>query len=450
MKVRLIQPSQLNEYGKPKKFKKLFFPNLGLPTIAALTPSGIDVGITVEYVEDVDLEEDADLVGITAQTCQAPRAYQLADEFRKRGRRTIMGGIHASTCPKEALEHFDSVVIGEAENQWAGVLNDVKTGSLQRVYKAGAKPDMSDLVVPRYDLLDYADYVVPPFASTPLIPVQATRGCPHRCDFCSVSEFWGHQVRKKPVVNVVREIEATSPSRVFFSDDNIGADKEYAMQLFKALMPLKLRWACQMSTTIGRHPDLIEAAAESGCHETYIGIESLNEVSLKSIQKGFNRIDEYETLFRRLADVGILAQVSVIFGLDNDTADDLRRMIDILMKWDINYVYIAVLTPFPGTRLYERFANESRITANEWSPYDVTRVVFQPRQMGARELESLVFECFRSYYSTSAILKRAWRFKRQYLRFFPRDNVIEEVFFQFCIKSSVTKSCHPFSLGFEE
>lgn len=449
MKVRLIQPSQLNENGRPKRFRKLFFPNLGLPTIAALTPAGIDVGITIEYMHDVDLDEDVDLVGITAQTCQAPRAYQLAAEFRKRGKRTIMGGIHASACPEEALGHFDSVLIGEAEGLWDKVLSDVAAGGLQRIYQAEVRPGLSVPVVPRYDLLDYSDYVIPPFARTPLIPIQATRGCPHACDFCSVSEFWGHQVRKKPVANVVREIEVIDPSRVFFTDDNIGADPGYARELFGALGPLKKRWACQMSTTIGRQPDLIAAAADAGCHETYMGIESLNPRSLDSIRKGFNRTDEYEVLFRRLADVGILAQVSLIFGLDDDTADDLRRMIDVVMGWDINYVYIAILTPFPGTRLYDRFKRDGRISTADWSPYDVTRVVFNPKLMDAKQLEDLVFECFGKYYSTSSIFRRAWHFRRQYLRYCPRDNVVEETFFQFHIKSSVEKRCHPFSLGFE-
>ncbi len=450
MKIRLIQPAQLKQDGKPTKFNKLFFPNLGLPTLAGITPAGIDIGITIEYVEEINFDEDIDLAAITAQTCQAPRAYQIADEFRKRGKKTILGGIHASVCPEEALRHFDSILIGEAENLWQEVIDDVKSGDIKRIYKTDHKPDLSELIIPRYDLLDYNHYIIPPLARTPLIPIQATRGCPHACDFCSVSAFWGHKIRKKPVENVIEEIETIKPSRIFFSDDNIGADPEYAMSLFSALKPLKIRWACQMSTTIGKHPELIKAAAESGCHETYMGVESLNEASLESIHKGFNKTAEYESLFKRLADVGILAQVSVIFGLDEDTPDELMKMIDKLLSWDINYLYIAILTPFPGTRLYERFEQENRLLDLDWSPYDVTRVVFQPRSMNIDQLENVMWQAYEKYYSAKNILKRAWRFKKQYVRYFPRDNALEELFFQFHIKNSVKQKCHPFSLGLEK
>jgi radical SAM superfamily enzyme YgiQ (UPF0313 family) len=447
MKVRLIQPSQLDERGCPVRFKQLFFPSLTLPTIAALTPDGIDVAITTEYVEEVDFDEDVDLVGITAQTCQAPRAYQIADEFRKRGRRTIMGGIHASACPEEALGHFDSVLIGEAEGLWQQVLADARASNLRRIYQKDVKPDMAELAVPRYDLLDYRHYVVPPLAHTPLIPIQTTRGCPHDCDFCSVSQFWGHKIRKKPVRNVMKEIETIQPSRIFFSDDNIGADPEYATELFSSLKTLKKRWACQMSSQILRHPQLIQLAGEAGCHETLIGLESLAQESLNGISKGFNKVGEFEDLLKRLKDVGILAQVSLIFGLDGDTPDGLRKTIDTILEWDINYIYIALLTPFPATRLHKRLTEEKRITGSDWSAYDVTRVVFQPRNMSGDELLQLVWEMFEKCYTAGRILGRLWRFKREYTLYFPRDNAIEETFFQFHMRNAIRRRSHPFSLG---
>ena len=449
MRIRLIQPAQLDANGNPKRFERLFFPDLTLPTIAGITPSGVDIGITIEYVDDIDFDEKTDLVGITAQTCQAPRAYQIADEFRKRGTKTIIGGIHASICPDEALQHFDSVLIGEAENLWDRVLEDVRAGGLRCKYEASEKPDLTRLVVPRYDLLDYGRYVVPPFARTPLIPIQATRGCPHDCDFCSVSRFWGHRHRKKPVDHVIREIEAIAPSRIFFSDDNIGADAQYAKELFRALKPLKTRWACQMSTRIMEDPELIELAGEAGCHETLLGIESLNEASLSSIHKSFNKVEHYESLLKRLREAGILAQVSVIFGLDEDNTDNLRRTIDTLLRWDANYVYIAILTPFPGTRLYQRFKDQGRLLDTNWSRYDVTDVVYMPRNMTTEDLKDITWEMYEKCYSAGNILQRAWRFKKQYVFFFPRDNMIEEVFFQFHMRNSIKKRCHPFSVGME-
>ena len=421
MKVRLIQPAQLDEKGRPKKYKKLFLPMLTLPTLAALTPDDIDIAITTEYVEDIDWEENVDLVGISAVTCQAPRAYQIADEFRRRGRRTVMGGIHASACPDEALEHCDAVVIGEAENIWEEVLRDAEQGVLKKIYQAEARPDLSKPTIPRYDLLDYKHYVIAPFARTPLIPIQTMRGCPHQCDFCSVSRFFGREVRKKPVENVIREIEALRPSRVFFADDNLAADPKHALALFEALRPLKLRWACQMSTTAALHPRLIEAAGGAGCHENFVGIESLNPASLRSIHKGFNRVEEYERFFKRCADVGILAQASLIFGLDEDTPETMRQTIDTLLGWDVNYIYIAFLTPLPLTRLHQRFVEDQRIFDQDWSSYDLTHVVFDPKRMSPKELEEMVWEMLERCYSLPNILKRAWRFRRQYVHYFPRD-----------------------------
>lgn len=447
MNVRLIQPAQLDANGQPRKHKQLFFPNLGLPTVAALTPAGIDVGITIEYVDDIDFDEKVDLVGVTAQTCQAPRAYQIADEFRRRGRKTIMGGIHAEACTEEALGHFDAVLVGEAEDIWPEILADVTRGQLKRIYQTSVKPDLQTLAIPRYDLLDYRKYVVPPFARTPLIPIQATRGCPHRCDFCSVSRFWGNRIRTKPVGHVVREIEALSPSRVFFADDNIGADPAFAHQLFAALEPMKLRWACQMSTTIGRHPDLIAAAARAGCHETLMGIESIKRESLQQMHKGFNNADDYKTLFRRLADAGILVQASIILGIDGETAEDMAHTLDAVLEWDVNYLYIGILTPFPGTALHSRLTREGRIRNQDWSAYDVTQTVFEPIGMTANQVTDMAWSIYDRFYASHRILARAWHFRGPYVRTFPRNNVIEEVFFQFQIQKAVNRRQHPFALG---
>ncbi len=447
MKIRLIQPAHLDEDGKPIKFTKLFLPTLALPTIAALTPKGIDVGITDEYVGDIDFDEDADLVGVTAHTSQAPRAYQIAAEFRKRGRRTIIGGIHATACPEEALQHFDSVLVGEAEDIWEQVLNDVKFGNVKRIYKAPERPDLSRLAIPRFDLLDFNNYIIPPFAKTPLIPIQSTRGCPYACDFCSVTPFLGNKIRKKPVTHVIKEIETIRPSRILFADDNIGADPHHARSLFEALKPLRIRWACQMSTTIIQHPELITLAAKAGCHETLIGVESLNANTLKAVNKGFNKVDQYEELFSRLKDVGILAQASFVFGLDGDNVDSLRRTIDHVVNWDINYMYIFILTPLPGAKIYQQLKDKGRIVDEDWSLYDAIHPVIKFKEFSTDELMEIVWDAYQEFYSFNNIFKRVWRFKKQYTLFFPRDFAIEEIFFNFLIRKSVKMRKHPLTLG---
>ncbi|NCC51811.1 MAG: radical SAM protein [Spartobacteria bacterium] len=361
-----------------------------------------------------------------------------------------MGGIHASACPEEALKHVNAVAIGEAEGLWTQILGDAKKKALRRIYHQDQKPDLSELSIPRFDLLDYRHYVVPPLAKTPLIPIQTSRGCPNHCDFCSVARFFGHRMRHKPVEHVVREIETLRPSRVFFTDDNIGADPVYARELFAALKPLHLRWACQMSTQIMHASDLIEQAGEAGCHETLLGLESINPQSLKNMHKSFNGHVDYKALLRRLKEVGILAQVSVIFGLDEDTVDSMKRTIDTLLEWDVNYIYIAILTPFPGTPLYDRLKDEGRLTCPDWSMYDVTQVVFAPMHMSPEALDTGVWDMFKRSYSTSNIMKRIWRFKREYLRYFPKDNVLEEMYLQFHMQHAVAHGCHPFSLGLRD
>jgi radical SAM superfamily enzyme YgiQ (UPF0313 family) len=447
MKIRLIQPTQLDETGRPIKYKKLFLPFLTLPTLAALTPGGIDVAITEDYVEDVNFDEDVDLVGITAQTSQVPRAYQIADAFGKRGTRTIMGGIHASMHPEEALEHCDSVCVGEAENLWEQIVTDAERRSLKKIYRADERPDLSRLGIPRFDLLDFKNYVIPPFARTPLLPIQTTRGCPHQCEFCSVTGFLGHRIRKKPVENVIREIEAMRPSRIMFTDDNIVGDPEHAKELFKALKPLRLRWACQMSTRIMAHPELIDLAAEAGCHETFMGIESLNPSTLKGVHKGFNKPDEYAALFKKLKEVGILAQASMIYGFDEDTPESLRRTADTLLSWDINYLYIFVLTPLPGTAFYARMKADGRLTTADWSQYDVMHPVLKFRNLTPDQLYEGLWDSYERFYSVKEIFKRLWRFRREYVVYFPRDFFLEELVFQFQMRASIKQQQHPFSLG---
>lgn len=448
MKLRLIQPAQLDEQGRPCKYHKLFMPFSTLATLAGLTPSGVEVGITDDYVEEIDFDEKGlDLVGVTAQTCHSPRAYQIASEFRRRGVKTLMGGIHATACPEEALDHFDTVVVGEVEDLWVQIIADARAGTLQRIYRCETKPDLSRLVLPRYDLIDFTNYVIPPFARTPLISIQTTRGCPFSCDFCSVTRFFGNGIRTKPVANVIREIEAVNPSRIFFADDNIIANPTHARALFAALTPLRTRWCCQMSTTVLRHPDLIERAAESGCHESLIGIESLNEDSLGSVHKSFNKVQEYAELFRIQKEVGILGQAAILFGLDYDTPDNLRRAVDTILTWDINYLYISILTPLPGTPVFARLTEEGRIRNPDRSLYDCQHLVIQPKMITPEQLFDIVWETYDTFYSYGNIARRAMHFGKQYVRFFPRDLAVEEIFFQIHMRNSVKGKHHPFCLG---
>ncbi len=449
MKLLLIQPSQLAADGSNVKYKKLFIPFLSLSTVAALTPDGVDVKIIEDCVEDIDFDEEVDLVGLTGLTCQAPRAYQIADEFRRRGTKTIMGGIHASMCPDEACKHVDSVFIGEAEYRWPSVFEDLRNGRLKRRYEVTDKPDLNQLAIPRFDLLDFKNYVVSPFGKTPLIPIQTSRGCPHSCDFCSVTQYLGRRMRMKPVDHVIREIESICPSRVIFTDDNLMAVPSHCRELFGRLKPMGLRWVCQMSTEVRKFPELLDLAAEAGCHENFMGIETISDESLKSVRKDFNPTQEYGALFARLRSVGILPQVSLVFGLDGDTVDSLKRTLECLLSWDVNYVFLFIITPLPGTPLRRSLEKEGRILSSDWSLYDCTHPVIQFRRIETEDLVECVWETYRRFYSRRECMARAWRFRREYTKFFPRTNVFEELCFQSAIRGTVAQRHHPWSLGME-
>ena len=261
MKLLLIGPSRYDAKGEVLKYKKILFPRLGLLQLAGLTPKDVEVKIIEEFVEDVDFDADYDLIGISAFTSQASRAYKIADEFKKRGKSVIIGGIHASSLPDEAEQYVDSVVIGEAENLWEQVVEDFRAGNLQPRYQSTQHHDLKNLPVPRYDLVNRSKY----FVST--MPVQATRGCPFNCDFCSVTRFFGGTYRVRPVDDVIRDIKASGTKRLFFVDDNVISNKEYAKELFTKLIPLNIEWVSQCVIDLGRHTELCRLAAASGCSD---------------------------------------------------------------------------------------------------------------------------------------------------------------------------------------
>lgn len=423
MKILLVQPSHLDDQGRPFRFQKLFMPSLSLLTVAALTPPDVEVRLALDPVEDLDLDQPVDLVGIGALTTQAPRAYQIARAFRDRGRKVILGGIHASMCPDEALQHVDSVLVGEAEDIWAQMVEDARRGTLQRRYQADRPPDLSRLVIPRFDLLRHDLHMKLPFEAMTHIPIQTTRGCPHDCSFCSVVAYLGRRMRKKPIENVVREIESVHPQKVLFADDNIIGDPEYARALFRALVPLRIRFFCQMGTNILRHPDLMELAAEAGCCEALFGIETSSSTSLHAVDKKVNHPEQYDELFRQLKQVGILAHASVIFGFDDDTVEGLRRRVDEALAWDVNYLLINALTPLPGTRLYEEARARGRLLTSDWSRYDCFHPTVASDGITPDDLMNAIWEAWGRYFSPANIARRVWRFRREYLLFPRRNNL---------------------------
>lgn len=381
MRVYLIHPDPRWEERRYLKERSSLFPPLGLLQVAGLTPPDVEIRLTDEAIEDVDFDYEADLVGISFNTASAIRAFQIAQEFKSRGIKVVMGGAHPTMMPEECIQYADSVVIGEAECSWQRVLKDLEKGQLQKFYRCEGFPSLENLPFPRRDLLDPKKYAV-------FWTVQTTRGCPYNCDFCSVTRFFGRTYRTRPIRDVIREIEKMDSKFLIFVDDNILGDPRYARALFKELIPLKKLWLSQGSINATRDEELIKLAAKAGCRGLFIGFESITEECLKEVGKRHNIVEEYRKGIRRLHSVGIAIIGAFIFGFDHDDKDVFKRTVDFVYKEKIDMPQFSILTPLPGTALYEKLEKEGRIFCKDWSKYTGNHCVFYPMKMTAEELEA--------------------------------------------------------------
>jgi radical SAM superfamily enzyme YgiQ (UPF0313 family) len=375
---------------------------LSLPTLAALTPPDWEVAIHDARAAPVPFDRPADLVGITAFTSEINSAYAIADEFRQRGVPVVLGGIHATALPDEALAHADAVVVGEAEGTWETLLSDLSAGRLKRIYRSERPCDMKAMPTPRRDLLPRAMY-------TSFNTVQATRGCPHDCAYCAVTGVFGKQFRTRPVEEVIAEIRTFDTKEFFFIDDNICGHTAYAKRLFQALIPLRRTWGGQTSISFAKDPELLKLYAKSGGRYAFIGLETISKENLSAINKEWNKADGYGEAIRRIHDAGINILGSFIFGLDGDDPSVFSRTLDFIMEHKIDAAQFHILTPFPGTRMYELLKAEGRITQEDWARYHTGEVVIKPKNMTAKELQDGYHWVFRKTYSIPNVLRRTFR-----------------------------------------
>lgn len=374
-------------------------PSLGPLAVAALTPPEIQVSFTDENLDPVNLDQPTDLVGITAATHTVTRAYQLADAFRARGKKVVMGGIHPSALPEEALQHADAVVLGEAENVWGNLLDDLQQDRLQKIYHSTKRPSVKNLPYPRRDLLNRNGYIFPD-------TVSATRGCPNGCKFCAVTSFYGQTYRSRPKEEVLAEVDTLSSRRVFFVDDNIAGHRGRAGRLFKGLAEKKLIWIGQASVSIARDEALLDAAAASGCLALFLGIESLNPENLKDQDKHCNNVEEYEEAIKRIHDRGIAVFGAFIFGLDHDTEDIFEQTLRFAKHTRLEGAQFNILTPYPGTLLFNDMEKTRRLLHKDWSKYHADNVVFEPLCMSAEKLKEGRDWAEREFFSLSSIWER--------------------------------------------
>ena len=410
MKIRLIDPVYEHPFisHSQKVIKTIWFAHLTLTSLAALTPPEIDVRITDENVNPIDFEEDVDLVGITGMIMHAPRAYEIASRFRRRNIPVVMGGPHASSLPLEAKEHVDAVVIGEAEKVWAGLIDDARMGRLKPFYKADAFCSMERMPHPRLDLLKQNAYMT-------VNCVQTTRGCPYQCDFCHVTHFFGKTYRCRPVDEVIAEVQRLPGEFIVFIDDNIAGNRHFAKELFTRLKPLKKKWASQASITLTRDPELLKLAADSGCVSLFVGIESLSPENLKDVNKSFNRASQFEEGIRAIHDHDIMILAGLIFGLDHDDEGVFERT---LRFWERNRIELPsffLLTPLPGTSLFQRMESEGRLLHKDWGKYNGATVVFKPKLMTEETLQRGFNWVCKEAYSWGSIARRVFHPQQRFV-----------------------------------
>jgi radical SAM superfamily enzyme YgiQ (UPF0313 family) len=340
----------------------------------------------------------------------APRTHEIASQFRRRGIPVVMGGPHASSLPLEAKEHVDAVVIGEAENVWAGLIEDLKRGSLKPFYKAESYCSMERMPYPRLELLKKNAYMT-------VNCVQTTRGCPYQCDFCHVTHFFGKTYRCRPVGEVIEEVKRLAGEFIVFIDDNITGNRQYAKELFTRLKPLKKKWASQASITLSRDPELLKLAADSGCVSLFVGIESLSSENLKEVNKSFNRANQFEEAIQAIHDHDIMILAGLIFGLDHDDEGVFERTLRFCERNRIELPSFFVLTPLPGTPLFQRMESEGRLLHKDWGKYNGATVVFKPKLMTEETLQRGFNWVCKEAYSWGSIFKRVFHPQQ---RFFTR------------------------------
>lgn len=402
MKIQLILPFDTTyKYGSGIFKRQLQYAPLTLTTLAALVPPelGAEVDIVDEGVEPLNDDVEADLVGISAVTATAPRAYLLADRFRQKGIPVVLGGVHPTLLPQEAAKHADSIVMGFAEETWPQLLRDFANNAMKNVYRAAPDLSLKNLPLPRRDLLKPKAYVT---ANT----IQASRGCPNKCSYCVIPEAWGARCYHRPVEEVANEIQQMNAKRILFLDPSPVEDAKYIKRLYRALIPLKIKWAGLATTRLAEDAEMLDLAVKSGCIGILIGFESISQAALNQVSKGFSLVNRYRDVMERLHDKGISVLGCFMFGFDGEDRSVFDRTAEFVDRLKIDIVRYAVYTPFPGTAAYKRLNEEGRIIEHDWSRYDNEHVIFRPSDMTPEELQEGLYRAWKQTYSLGSIWKR--------------------------------------------
>ena len=401
MKVTYILPAIGKKEGQKYVRTWQQMEPLMIATLKELTPDHVKTEFYDDRIELIDYETETDLVAISVEVYTARRAYQIAAKFQKRGIPVIMGGYHTTLCPDEVAEHADSILIGNAETVWKEIINDFEKGEYQKRYE-GERTFLN--ITPDRSIYRDKKY-------SPLGVIETGRGCNHACEFCAITSSYNAHYHRRPIEDIVREIKETGKKLFFFVDDNIVADHDYAIKLFKAIAPLNIKWTGQGTLTMAKDEELLKWMKKSGCQVILIGYESLEESNLEQMNKGWSsKLGYRNELTQRIHDYGINIYATFVFGFDNDTVETFDRTLEFALEHDFFFAAFNHLLPMPGTELYRRLKEEGRLIDEKWwlnPEYRYGEIPFCPEKIDPELLADKCTEARREFFKLSSIFKRS-------------------------------------------
>lgn len=399
-KILLIQPTPYDQHGELVKKNRLYFVGLALPLLAALTPEDYEVEICYETIEEVPFDTDADLIGISSMGHAVMRTIDIAKKFKELGKTVILGGYMVSLMPEEAKKYGDSVMIGDAEETWGEMLSDYEKGELKQVYQKKLTELKTPL--PRYELL--LNKKIGNF-----LPVQAGRGCPKTCSFCSVYCLYRGQYLKRSIPDVIRDIKRVKElgfKQFLLLDDNIFSNRDYAIELCAEIKKLNMRWMTQCSIDIAKDEELLEIIAKSGCYVLSFGLESISKESLLSMNKAWADPSKYAEQIRIIRKHGIDISTEMVVGADGDTLESIKETAKFISDNHIAVPRFYILTPIPGTKYFDEMQEENRIYNHDIYSYNSCEAVHVPKNMTPEELTKAYWELYNDVYTIRSIVKR--------------------------------------------
>lgn len=402
MRVKMILPAlteAVSPFWRPIKYS--LFPPLGLATLAGYLNDSDEVEIQDEHVEKLKLDDQPDLVVIEVYVTSAYHAYEIADHYRKMGVYVVMGGLHVTALPGEAANHADTIFLGPGEDTWPVFLKDFRSGHPDTVYRSVVRT-LEGMPPVRRDLIKRHLYLVPN-------SIVVSRGCPHKCDFCYKESFFagGKSFYTQRVDDALAEIERLPGRHLFFLDDNLFADRHFAEALFDGMKGMGRVWQAAGTVQSIFTPGLMEKAVECGLRSLFVGFETLSDSNLKDHGKDHNLGRDYNGAIRRLHELGVMINGSFVFGLDDDDESSCRNTVQWAVEQGVETATFHILTPYPGTVLYNKMNDAGRLTTTNWDLYDTRHVIYQPAKMTVESLESEYWRAYRDFYRWGAIIKGA-------------------------------------------